>query len=158
DLGASSLTPPWGQLRQDAGNTAVARSDGFSTGLITSLYVNALGRPPSADDLNAWLPVFRRAPSLRTAVLGVLTSPEARGRQVGAWYQSFLGHAANNDSLTSWLNFLAGGQTDVTAEALIAASPEAFRNLGGTNQQWVLGLFASILGRDPGGQESGLVN
>src|SRR5262249_19228848 len=79
DLGATTLTPPCPMLRNNGQNSAVARPDGFSTQLITVLYQGALGRPPSSGELSTiWLPALQHAPSLRPAILAILSSPEAR--------------------------------------------------------------------------------
>lgn len=160
DLATSAVPPPWGQLRQDGTADAIARSTPFSTNFITSLYMGALGRSPTAAELNTiQLPNFVRAPSLAPLIQGIVGSPEAAGRQINSWYQTYLNRAPDSGGFNSFLNLLSAGQSYSVGQTAILSSQEAFNDAGGTNTAFVTYLYQKILGRTPTQAEaSGWVN
>jgi hypothetical protein len=160
NLDPTNLTPPWSQLRRDGNSDVVDRPDSFSTPLINRLYVNALGRNPTAGELSGfWGPLFDHSSSLRDPILGIISSGEARARLINSWYQTYLGRQAEQSGLTNWQAFLASGQTYAANQALIAGSLESFNRAGGTNESWITYLYQTLLGRTPGGgEEMGWVN
>jgi hypothetical protein len=161
DLGSSSLSPPWSQLRQDAYAHAIAGSTTYDANLITSLYQGALGRSPSQNELNnIWLPAFSRGEDLRPSIAGIVSSTEARTLQIDNWYKLYLnGRSPDPTGLNTWLSALAGGATYADVQESIAGSPEAFQLAGSTNQGWVSYLYQKVLGRSPsGGEATGWIN
>jgi hypothetical protein len=160
NLGTSSLTPPWGQFRQDAYARVITGSVSYDTNLIDLLYQGALGRSPSQNELNnIWLPVFERAQELQPDMSGIVASREARTLQIDTWYSSYLGRAADQAGLVTWLSALAHGDSYAVVKEDIIGSAEAFQLAGGTNQGWVTYLYQKVLGRTPSGSEaSGWVN
>jgi hypothetical protein len=157
NMGTSTVAPPWGQYRGEASGEAVARSSAFSTAFITNLYQGALGRTPSSAELNnTWLPLFTTAPSLEPLIQDIVGSTEARSDRIKGWYQTYLNRPPEPTGLTTWLNYLAAGNTWATAQANIAGSLEAFHDAGGTNTAWVTYLYQKILGRNPSQSELNL--
>ncbi len=154
DLDPTNLAPPWSQLRREANSNVVVRTDSFSTPFVTKLYVNALGRNPNAGEIAGfWGPIFNHTSTLREPILGIIGSGEGRGRLIDSWYVTYLGRNAEPFGLANWQSFLASGQTYAANQALIAGSDESFNRAGGTNQNWVVYLYQTLLGRNPGGGE-----
>jgi len=152
NLGTSTLTPPWPQLRKTASADVVVRSESYVTSLITDLYNNALGRAPGASDLATWVPIFQTAETLAGGsgpIYQIVASYEARSIQITSWYATYLGRAVDPSGLTGWENFLAAGQSYAAAQANILGSPENFSLAGGTNTLWVTYLYKTLLGRAP---------
>jgi hypothetical protein len=150
DLGTSSVAPPWGQLRLEANGDGLARSSSYSTALINDIYQGALGRAPSSGELNTtWLPQFVSAPSLEPLIHAIISSTEARTRQINSWYQTYLNRSPDSTGLAAWLNALADGVSWAQAQAAFAGSPEAYADGGGTNSGWLTYLYQKILGRSP---------
>jgi hypothetical protein len=153
DLGASSLTPPWGQARQDAMANAVARPDGFTTTYVTNLYQGELGRAPTAEELAAAFDAFRHAPVLNVPTEQFITSPTVRSLLINGWYQNTFGRNADPGGITYWSSVL-NSQSYAFVQANITASPEGFTLAGNTNTGWVSFLYRTALGRSPGGSEA----
>ena len=155
DLGSSTLTPPWGQSRQDAAGNAVARPASFTASYVTALYQGTLGRASTAEELAMWQPIYSHAPTLLQPTLQMLDSSATRQALIGGWYQTYLGRAADPGGVATWTTALAGGQTFTFVEANLAASSEGFAKGGGTNSAWISFLYQTVLGRSPGPGESG---
>jgi Domain of unknown function (DUF4214)/FG-GAP-like repeat len=154
DLGASTLTPPWGQSRQDAQGIAVSRPDSFTTSYVTALFQGTLGRPPSASEMATWLPIYGHAPTLLQPTLQMLDNSATRQTLISGWYQTYLGRAADTDGLAAWTAALGSGQTYTFVEANLAASLEGFSKAGGANAAWVASLYQNVLGRPAGAGEA----
>jgi hypothetical protein len=163
DLDPSTLTPPWGQFRQDASNDAVARPDALPGGffsdfaLLSSLYQGALGRAPVAQDLAIWLPFMRHAPSLRSTISFIVAGSESRDRLITSWYMNYLGRPPEPAALGpngGYQNAMSAGTTYAALEAGILGSQESFNFAGGTNATWVPFLYQQVLGRPPGNGEA----
>jgi hypothetical protein len=159
DLGTSTLVPPQPQSRLDGTLSAqqfgytgdpVFRSDAFSTPLVTTLYTVALGRNPTAGELQTyWIPQFRAAAGIFPLIDGIEGSTEARTDLIQKWYEQFLHRPAENTAsgLQYWINAIAGGQSYATTSADISASDEAYNLAGGTDKAWVDYLYTTALGR-----------
>jgi hypothetical protein len=74
---------------------------------------------------------------------------------VDAWYQKYLGRPAATDSGSSyWVNQLVQGKRPFTVLTSILSSQEFFESGPTTSTGFINHLFASVLGRQPTGQES----
>jgi hypothetical protein len=108
---------------------------------------------------NIWRPAFERAQELQPDISGIVASREARTLQIDSSYSSYLGRAADQAGLSTWLSALAHGDSYAVVKEDIIGSAEAFQLAGGTNQGWVTYLYQKLLGRTPSGSEaSGWVN
>src|SRR5262249_24982850 len=70
----------------------------------------------------------------------------ARTKQINSWYQLYLNRTPDLGGLNTFLNFTLT-QSYATAQAIIAASQEAYNDAGGTNPGYVTYLYQKILGR-----------
>jgi len=153
DLDPTSLTPPWPEHRRDSSSNAVVRPIGFANALVTNLWQGALGRDPSSTELTMQAALLQHTGSLRSTFQSVVSSTEARSRQINAWYQTYLNRLPEDAGRASWLNLLAAGLTYADATSAIAGSPEAFAVAGGSNPAWVRQLYMAILQRTPADAE-----
>ena len=168
NLNPTTLTPPWPMFRQNSSNDAVARPDILPAGydsnyaLLVSLFNGALGRAPTAQELNTiWFPLMRHAPSLRSDIASIVASSEARDRQIQSWYTSYLGRAAESAALGPngpYQQAMSAGTSYATLQAAIVASQEAYLRAGGTSASWVDYLYQKVLGRAAsGGEDAGWI-
>lgn len=102
----------------------------FSTGLdinqsfVQSLYINALGRLGSDDELNYWVKSVLEPKDRPAVVNGIERSPEARDRRVKGWYEQFLGRTAQNNEEQPWVDALLAGFSEERVLAGILSSGE----------------------------------
>lgn len=82
-------------------------------------------------------------------VQAVLASPEYRDRLVTQIYNNFLHRAPDGSALSFWSGLIStAGEKQVMADIL--ASPEYYRDAGGTDLGYIDALYRDILGRAPG--------
>jgi FG-GAP-like repeat/Domain of unknown function (DUF4214) len=155
ELGASTLTPPWSQSRQDAMGNAVSRPNGFTTTYVNALYQGTLGRAPTSAELSAALVSYSHAPTLLAPTLQFIDSQSTRQTRLTGIYQTYLGRAIDPSGLSYWISQLNNGQSYSFIEANLTASPEGFTLGGGTNTLWVSYLYRTALGRAPAAGEAG---
>jgi hypothetical protein len=153
DLGSSTLTPPWSQMRQDAFSNAITRPAPTLRALTVDLFHGLLGRDPSAGELDSFVAQMAHAPSLKPVVQGIVSSQEARTRLISGWYQDYLGRPAEPGGIANWISVLASGHDYAAVQANIAGSLEAYIHSGNTDQSWVGFLYQTFLGRPPVGNE-----
>lgn len=72
---------------------------------------------------------------------------------VGAAYDTYLWRPVDPVGLTGWTNFLQQGGSEEAFEALLLSSDEYFALQGGTDFDWVTGLYLDLLGRAPAAAE-----
>jgi hypothetical protein len=68
---------------------------------------------------------------------------------VQSWYARYLGRPADGPSLAMWVNQLQAGVPADQVQATILGSNEYYQRHGSCPQQFVAGLYADILGRQP---------
>jgi YD repeat-containing protein len=115
---------------------------------VQGLYQVLLQRTPAPAEVNAWASAMSNGFTPAQVVDDFLTSGEFNGRMVRADYRNLLGREPEPGIANYWLSVL-GNQADyaeLTAEVL--ASPEYFGNHGDNFQQWVVGLYRDVLGRE----------
>lgn len=99
------------------------KAGGTSTGFITRLYSDVLGRAPSAADLTFWTSELSTKGRGYVAVNGIWRSPESGGHQVDAVYSMFLGRTPDAGGRDYWSSFWSWHGDDAL-RAGIVASPE----------------------------------
>src|SRR5262249_30653423 len=91
---------------------------------VQALYLDALGRPGSKAELDAWAAFITGTDaSLAVVASGIERSPEARTHLVRSWYQTFLGRPAQGNEEQGWVNLLLAGLTEERVLSIILGSP-----------------------------------
>jgi uncharacterized protein GlcG (DUF336 family) len=115
---------------------------------VQKLYPDLLNRPieqPTqnvvSDSLDRFL--YSRFQEAK-AVLG---SGEYLNRLVQSFYVNLLGRSADPAGQAGFVAFLAGGNPNESAEAMIAGSDEYFQHAGGTTNGFLDALYQDALGR-----------
>lgn len=78
-------------------------------------------------------------------------SAESYGDFVSAAYQQYLGRAPDGPGLSHWVALMQHGLTDEQLEANFLAAPEYVADHGGSDVNWVIGMYHDLLGRAPDG-------
>ena len=69
-------------------------------------------------------------------------------------YQEVLSRPSDAAGRTYWANRLRAGTRFDQVEAELSGSPEFYAFAGGTNNDWVLAVYETLLSRDPNAEES----
>lgn len=154
DLATTTLAPAWAQQRGDETGVALTRSSTGVEALGATIYQFTLNRLPSIEEAAAWLDHYTHSPNLLPIIENLLGSVDARALQINSWYLKYLHRNGESTGLQGWQNYLAAGNSYLSAQTNFAASPEAFALAGGTNAQWINYLYITILGRTPSAQEN----
>lgn len=67
-------------------------------------------------------------------------------------YQQFLGRTPDVTGLLYWVGQLQDGMTDEQLESQFLSTPEYIADHGGSDVNWVIGMYHDLLGRAPDGQ------
>jgi hypothetical protein len=126
---------------------------GTADPFVHGLYQVLLQRTPLPEEVTGWVSAMNRGLMPAQVVDGFLTSAEFSDRMVRADYRNLLAREPEAGIADYWLSVL-GNKADypeLTAEIL--ASPEYFGNHGDDLQQWLVGLYHDVLGRQPAPSE-----
>jgi RHS repeat-associated protein len=131
----------------------VVLTAGTADPFVQGLYQVLLQRIPAPDEVNGWMSEMSRGLTLAQVVDDFLTSAEFNGRMVRADYRNLLGREPEPGIANYWLSVLGNqaGYPELTAEIL--ASAEYFGNHADNLQQWVVGLYKDVLGRQASAAE-----
>lgn len=92
-------------------------------------------------------------PSNLSSIAEQLTNSAASyGDFVASAYNKYLGRAPDGPGLSYWVGQMQSGVTDEQLESNFLASPEYVANHGGSDVNWVIGMYHDLLGRAPDGQ------
>jgi hypothetical protein len=124
---------------------------------VCGLYRSLLGRdanPNLTDPSGApfaeyqfWTPYLDAGASRAEVAWGVWNSVEQRGRQVDAYYHTFLHREAELEGRAAWVNVLLSGVDDELVVQAFLASPE-YQQLHAGNAEYVRALYRDLLRRD----------
>lgn len=128
---------------------------------VQAIYLDALGRAGSLQELATWTVVFQfqtltRAQAQNVIATGIENSVEARNYLVNSWFQTYLNRAANAGEAQKYVDMLAAGTGKTEEQVLSAflASGEFFLRAqflipSGTQQQrYVQALYNLMLFRN----------
>jgi glucose/arabinose dehydrogenase len=126
---------------------------------VTALYQTILGRTPSAGEQDVWVPLIVGA--FDTLVPPFVASPEFRGALtttspsalVTRLYEQALGRAPGSAELAAWVGVVSGTGDWLAVTRGILGSTE-YLSAPRSPAQHVAVLYRSLLGRDPGTEES----
>jgi sarcosine oxidase gamma subunit len=118
------------------------------------LFLNALGRAGTLNELDAWVNVLKSNPNGASLVAaGIEGSAEGRHHLVRTWYQTYLGRQAQNNEEQPWVNLLLAGQSEEATLSSILGSQEFLNRAqtlvgtGTTNERFVQALYLLLLNR-----------
>jgi Domain of unknown function (DUF4214) len=116
------------------------------------LYVNAtyealLGRDADQAGLAFWTAQLSMGLSHNTFVLAIENTDEFRAAAIEDLYERYLNRPADSDGLALWVGFLGTGGTIKQVAASILASPEYYQLQGGTDADFLAGLYQDTLSR-----------
>jgi hypothetical protein len=117
---------------------------------VNEVYRDLLGRKADPQGLAFWVGHLQEG---RTNVVqAILATEEYHADLIQAEFERFLHRAAEAKAVDDFSAMLDAGGDTTTLDMIIVSSPEYFALHGGTNDEFLNGLFASALGRgvDPG--------
>lgn len=120
---------------------------GASLGSISSMTLRVLDDqlPRVPDGISGNVPAV---------AFGFAVSREHFVEFVTGEYEDLLGREPDDVGLNNWVNSLTSGQfTDEQVESKFIGSAEYINNHGGPGRGWVVGMYQSLLGRDPSESE-----
>ncbi len=107
-------------------NEYVQDQGGTTTGWLTGLYGDLLGRAPDAGGLAGWTASLQSGTALYAVALGMVNSPELFGLQVTGAYQSMLGRSPDPAGFNYWVGSMQGGMSVEKMALGIDGSDEYF--------------------------------
>jgi hypothetical protein len=165
-LGRSPSTPEvtnWGGLlqqgfeREDVIAGFLSSEEYFvnhgneNTSWLIGIYKELLLRTPADSEVNHWLEVL--ASGTADVALQLSFSREYFENLTTTYYETYLRRAPDDLGLNDWARQLEQGLTDEELEAALLSSAEYIDLQGGTDVDWIDGLYADVLGRSPGASE-----
>jgi hypothetical protein len=116
--------------------------------LVTRIYQDLLGRFPDDAGLRGWTNLLLGGTPVSVVANAITASPEYRGGLIRDAYAYYLDREPSAADTAFWLGQFNKGVTPQRLEAAFAGSPEFYALAGGTDEDWVLTLYAAVLGRD----------
>jgi hypothetical protein len=131
---------------------------------VQASYLDALGRPGSKAELDAWTAAFAvagrtQAQAQNIIALGIEFSSEGRDNLVKSWYVNFLGRKAQGGEEQSWVHSLLAGQTEEQTLSDFLATAEFYMHAqtlvasGTADERFVQALYMLLLNRSAGASE-----
>jgi hypothetical protein len=126
---------------------------------VQQMYLNALGRAGSVDELNGWVAVFNGSGGQATVAAGIEGSPEARDHLVKSWYITYLGRPADGTEEQSLVSELLGGATEEQVISQLLGSSEfnshaqSVASTGTSDENVVQALYQLLLDRSADSSE-----
>lgn len=133
---------------------AVANGTGAQRAWVSMLYRDALGRTPSASEIEGWVTGLQRGLSRDTVVLGFFLSPEYVTRLINTYFQQYLDRDADATAIQTFALGLQTATTLRTLQGSILSSTEYYFDNGATADGFVKGLYQDLLHRDVSGTEA----
>lgn len=120
---------------------------------VVQVYDDLLLRYPDWEGLSTWLRLLVEGAPYRSVANAITASDEYRSRLVRATYQRYLGRDAESAGLAFWLGQMRNGRQIEEIQAGFIASDEYYARYGSSPGGWVVGLYRTVLGREPSGSE-----
>jgi uncharacterized protein DUF4214 len=114
------------------------------TTVVQTLYADALGRSPSAPELNYWGYIAGNF-GTAAAVSGILNSAESQNRMINTLYVELLGRSADSTGLQWWRGVLTGSGLEAVTTGILSSAEYLARE--GNNP--VTAEYQQLLGRTP---------
>ncbi len=116
---------------------------------LVSLYADVFARPADLGGLDHWLARIAAGGERSRLVVArsFLSSQEGSRNEAVIAYQELLGRSPDPQGLVFWTDYLRTGSVN-SLRFQHLASPEYYRNAGGTNDGYVRQLYRDLLGRE----------
>jgi hypothetical protein len=126
------------------------------------LYLDDLGRPGSASELQMWVNLLNGPGGSQAAVAnGVAHSFEARDHVVKSWYATYLGRPAQGGEEVGWASLLQSNTEEQVLSAILSDPGHEFYNRaqtlvasGTADQRFVQALYQVLLDRPADANET----
>jgi subtilisin family serine protease len=128
-------------------NVATIRLVSTNFHFVEKLYQDVLHRTGSDAEIMYWTGLLNRGVSLQSVALALVSSPEADTFVINGIYERMLNRPADIGGLFFWQSEMLAGVTPEQITAAIASSAEYAALNGGTDEGYVIGLYADVLGR-----------
>jgi hypothetical protein len=115
---------------------------------VAHVYQLLLDRAPDANSA-VWVNALNNGVSAAAVVLGVESSSEYLSDQVTALYRLYLARIPDTEGGQAWTNFLLAGGTLEQVAVGLTNSQEYYQLRFGTDENYILGLYSSMLQRLP---------
>jgi uncharacterized protein YkwD len=120
---------------------------------VQRVYLDTLGRSASSGEVANWVSLLRSGANRVQVATGIASSPEADAQMIDNVYQTLLGRSPDSAALATFTAMLQAGGHLADVISAVAASPEYYAAKGGTDADWVQGLYQDLLGRSPADSE-----
>ena len=140
---------PYGWLHDPAGRggSGTTVTDDPNAKYTTAAYQAFLGRQPTSAELANWAAQLDSGTSRTVLTATLSTSQEWVTSQLRDLYQRVLGRPPDSSGAAYWTSRVQAGMRLSDIGAFFYGSPEYFTKVGGTNDAFVVSLYANILGR-----------
>lgn len=116
-----------------------------TTAYIDGIYQHLLGRLPGPDEVTYWTTQMTAGTSRAAVATSVWDSPEHRALEIGQYYQTFLGRAADPAGKAYWLNaFTQSWATEKNVIATFVTSDEFSNRLHASNTDYIDALYTDL--------------
>ncbi|HJT32578.1 MAG TPA: SdrD B-like domain-containing protein [Pirellulales bacterium] len=116
-----------------------------TTAYIDGIYQHLLGRLPATADVTYWTTQMSGGTSRADVATSVWDSPEHRALEIGQYYQTFLGRAADPAGKAYWLNaFTQSWGTEKNVIATFVTSDEFSNRLHSSNTDYIDALYTDL--------------
>jgi hypothetical protein len=126
---------------------------------VQALYLDALGRAGTVDELNLWLGLLDGPNGRNVVALAIENSPEGRTNLVQGWYHTYLGRSAVNGEEQGHVHALLAGASEEVVLSGILGSPEFFARAealittGTAQERFVQALYRVLFNRTASASE-----
>lgn len=103
-----------------------ARHGATNAGFVAGLYQDLLGRAAGPAEIASWTSSMSSGTSPSSVAMFFLTSTEYRGKLINSYYQSYLGHTADQGGMNNWQFMFQLGYPRTAIQAGILGSSEYF--------------------------------
>jgi hypothetical protein len=123
-----------------------------ASAFVRSLYANILQRPSPTDaEVNGWVSSINSGMSLQAVTRSFLGSNEHLSLVVNNDFTTLLGRPADQAALNYFTQRMVNGMTQDQVETAILGSQEYYFDQGGTNSNFIQGVYFTALGRSADG-------